>query len=145
MEVFKEFKFDAAHCLPSAPEGHKCRQLHGHTYRVVIHVEGPVDNELGWIVDFADIKAAMKPLIAQLDHHYLNDIEGLDKPTAESLADWFWQRLVTPLPGLSKVIVCENESCGCVYTGPQCERTTDASIVESKPEQPQTPQPMSVA
>ena len=145
MEVFKEFKFDAAHRLPSAPEGHKCRQLHGHTYRVVIHVEGEVDEERGWIVDFADIKAAMKPLLAQLDHHYLNEIEGLDKPTAESLADWFWRHLITPLPGLCKVVVCENESCGCIHTGPKPDRTHRTTLVESKQERQPIARQMSMA
>ena len=143
MEIFKEFKFDSAHCLPSAPVGHKCRRLHGHTYRVVVHVEGPVDKELGWIVDFADIKKAMKPLINQLDHHYLNDIEGLETPTAEALADWLWQRLIIPVPGLSKLVVFENESCGCIHTGPQSKLSPEPALIESKPSHLPTMQPAS--
>jgi 6-pyruvoyltetrahydropterin/6-carboxytetrahydropterin synthase len=116
MEIFREFTFDAAHRLPNVPEGHKCSRLHGHTYRVEIHVSGPVDEYTGWVVDFGDIKAAFKPLIDQLDHYYLNEVEGLKNPTSENLAHWIWQRLSAALP-LSKIVVRETCTSGCVYRG----------------------------
>lgn len=117
MEIFKTFKFDAAHHLPSAPEGHKCRRLHGHTFFVTIHVSGAVDPKSGWIIDFADIKSAFAPLLDRFDHHLLNEIPGLEIPTSENMAIYIWNELKEALPGLSKVIVQENDSCGAIYTG----------------------------
>ncbi|MFF5797816.1 6-carboxytetrahydropterin synthase QueD [Streptomyces albogriseolus] len=117
MEIFREFTFEAAHRLPRVPEGHKCARLHGHSYKVTVHVEEPVDPEAGWVMDFGDIKQAFKPIDAQLDHYYLNDIEGLDNPTSENLARWIWDRMVTELPGLSAVTVRETCTSGCTYRG----------------------------
>jgi 6-pyruvoyltetrahydropterin/6-carboxytetrahydropterin synthase len=117
MELFREFTFEAAHRLPHAPEGHKCRRLHGHSYRVEVHVGGPVDPEAGWVLDFADIAAAFAPLREQLDHHYLNEVPGLANPTSEVLAQWIWDRLAGLLP-LRAVVVRETCTSGCVYRGP---------------------------
>lgn len=116
MEIFREFTFEAAHRLPNVPEGHKCARLHGHSFRVQVHVEGLVDPDLGWVMDFADIKAACAPLVDQLDHHYLNEVPGLENPTSEVLARWIWQRLADALP-LSQVMVRETCTSGCVYRG----------------------------
>lgn len=117
-EVFCEIGFEAAHLLPNAPEGHKCARLHGHSYRVVIHVEGPVDEGAGWVQDFADIKSAFGPLHAALDHRYLNEVPGLPNPTSEHLAAWIWERLAPALPGLVQVVVKETCTSGCIYRGP---------------------------
>ena len=118
MEVFRDFTFDSAHLLPNAPEGHKCRRLHGHTYQVSVHVAGPVDPERGWILDFGDIDAAFEPIREALDHRYLNDIAGLANPTSEHLAAWIWERLAPALPGLSRLVVKETCTSGCGYEGP---------------------------
>jgi len=117
MEIFKEFTFEAAHMLPNVPPGHKCGRLHGHSFRAEIHVEGPVDPTSGWLIDFGDIKKAFKPLWEQLDHHYLNEIAGLENPTSENLAKWIWERLKPELPELSKIVVRETCTCGAVYKG----------------------------
>ena len=117
MELFKEFTFEAAHRLPHVPEGHKCARLHGHSFTVALHVEGDVDPVTGWVMDFGDIKAAFKPLYDQLDHYYLNEIEGLENPTSENLARWIWVRLKPHLPELSQVVVRETCTSGCVYRG----------------------------
>lgn len=109
--------FEAAHRLPNVPEGHKCSRLHGHSFRVEIHVRGDVDPHSGWVMDFADIKAAFKPLLDQLDHYYLNDISGLENPTSENIARWIWERLRPALPGLARVLVHETCTSGCAYTG----------------------------
>src|SRR3954469_23243846 len=93
MEIWKDFTFEAAHRLPNVPTGHKCARLHGHSFHVSVHIVGPIGKETGWVIDFADISAAMNPLIARLDHYYLNDIEGLDNPTSENVARWIWRRL----------------------------------------------------
>lgn len=116
-EIFREFTFEAAHRLPNVPEGHKCSRLHGHSYVASVHVTGPVGGETGWVQDFGDIKAAFKPLENQLDHHYLNDVAGLENPTSEVLAKWIWDRLVDELPNLSEVRVRETCTSGCVYRG----------------------------
>jgi 6-pyruvoyltetrahydropterin/6-carboxytetrahydropterin synthase len=117
MEIFREFTFEAAHRLPEVPEGHKCARLHGHSYRVSVQVEGPVDSDAGWVMDFADVKAAFKPIEQQLDHYYLNEIEGLENPTSENLAMWIWDRLMPVLPEISAVTVRETCTSGCTYRG----------------------------
>ena len=117
MEIWKEFTFEAAHLLPNVPDDHKCRRLHGHSYRVRICVEGELDPKLAWVIDFADIAKAFEPLRLRLDHYYLNEIEGLENPTSEVLARWIWTRLQPELPGLSRVEVSETCTAGCVYRG----------------------------
>jgi 6-pyruvoyltetrahydropterin/6-carboxytetrahydropterin synthase len=117
MEIFKEFTFEAAHRLPHVPEGHKCARLHGHSFRVAIHVSGPVDATTGWVMDFAGIKTAFAPLYQQLDHNYLNEIPGLENPTSEQIARWIWDRLQPSLPTLSKVVVRETCTTGAMYAG----------------------------
>jgi 6-pyruvoyltetrahydropterin/6-carboxytetrahydropterin synthase len=117
MEIFKAFSIEAAHWLPHVPEGHKCARLHGHSFRVEIHVAGPVDAKLGWVMDFAEIKRAFAPLFDALDHRCLNEVDGLDNPTSERLAQWIWQRLKPALPLLSRVVVHETCTSGCSYAG----------------------------
>jgi 6-pyruvoyltetrahydropterin/6-carboxytetrahydropterin synthase len=117
MEIFKEFTFEAAHRLPNVPADHKCARLHGHSFRVEVHVQGDVDAQTGWVMDFGDIKAAFQPLHDQLDHRYLNEVDGLANPTSELLARWIWQRLRPALLGLSEVIVRETCTSGCTYRG----------------------------
>lgn len=117
MELFKTFTFEAAHRLPHVPPGHKCARLHGHSFNVTLRVRGPVSEETGWVMDFADIKAAFQPLYEQLDHHYLNEVEGLENPTSEQLARWIWERLRPKLPQLSAVELHETCTSGCIYRG----------------------------
>lgn len=117
MDIYKRFNIEAAHRLPNVPPGHKCERLHGHSYRVEIHVRGSVGDKTGWVIDFADIENAFRPIFEQLDHHYLNEVEGLSNPTSENLARWIWAKLVTSLNGLVKVVVHETCTSGCVYQG----------------------------
>ena len=118
MDVFRVFQVEAAHFLPNVPEDHKCRRLHGHSFRIEVHVSGEIGAESGWVMDFADLKRAFQPLFDQLDHRLLNDNEGLPHPTSENLARWIWDRLNPDLPGLSKVVVQETCNAGCSYRGP---------------------------
>ncbi len=118
MEIYKEFRFEAAHLLPNVPPGHKCGRLHGHSWKGVIHVAGEIDPQSGWIMDYGEIKKIFAPLFGQLDHHYLNDIPGLENPTSEVLAKWIWDRLKPDLPQLSQVVVNETCTSGCIYRGP---------------------------
>ncbi len=115
--IVRDVRFEAAHRLPNTPEGHKCRRLHGHSFRCEIHVSGPVDPVLGWVVDFGDVNAAFAPLYAQLDHHYLNEVAGLENPTSENIARWIWQRLAPQLPGLTKIVVQETCTSRVIFTG----------------------------
>lgn len=117
MDIYKEFTIEAAHLLPNVPEGHKCKRLHGHSFKIEVHVGGDIDPELGWVMDFAQLKNSFKPVFEQLDHHYLNDIEGLENPTSENLACWVWDRLIGDLPQLSAIIVKETCASGCIYRG----------------------------
>ena len=117
MDIFKEFTIEAAHWLPNVPEGHKCRRMHGHSFHIEVHVSGTVDEHAGWVMDFADLKSAFRPIEERLDHYCLNDIEGLENPTSENLARWIWSHLQPALPELSKIVVRETCTSGCVYTG----------------------------
>jgi 6-pyruvoyltetrahydropterin/6-carboxytetrahydropterin synthase len=117
MEIFKSFTLEAAHRLPNVPPGHKCARVHGHSFRVEIHVRGPVGEHSGWVMDFAELKAAFEPVFEQLDHHYLNDVPGLDNPTSENLARWIWRELAPALPLLARVVVHETCTSGCSYSG----------------------------
>ena len=117
MEIYKDFTFESAHLLPNVPAGHKCGRLHGHSFFIRIVVSGEVDPHTGWIIDFGDIKKAFKPIYDQLDHYYLNDIEGLENPTSENLAKWVWLKLKPILPQLSRIEIKETCTSGCIYTG----------------------------
>ena len=118
MRLVKSFGFEAAHWLPTFPQGHKCRRLHGHSFRVEIAVEGDVPAERGYLVDYGDIQKAFEPVRDELDHHCLNDVKGLENPTSEVLADWLWKRLAPALPQLAEVIVQETCTARCEYRGP---------------------------
>ena len=116
-ELVKTFRFEAAHTLPQAPEGHKCRRLHGHSYRVDVHVTGPVDPQTGWVMDFGTIKQAVEPILGELDHRFLDEIPGLENSTSEMLARFLWDRLSPSLPNLSAVTVWESDTSRCIYRG----------------------------
>jgi 6-pyruvoyltetrahydropterin/6-carboxytetrahydropterin synthase len=117
MELRKTFQFEAAHLLPHLPEGHKCRRLHGHSFMVDVVVAGECDPRLGWVMDYADIKAAFRPFWEQLDHYYLNDVPGLENPTSENVAKWVWDKLKPKLPLLTEVVVAETCTARAVYRG----------------------------
>lgn len=117
MTIYKQFTFDAAHFLPNVPEGHRCRQVHGHTYHLTIYVSGPVNTTEGWVIDFKELKAVVKPLVDQLDHSMLNEIKGLKNPTAENVARWFWHAIQPEIPGLSRIELKETPTSGVIYEG----------------------------
>jgi 6-pyruvoyltetrahydropterin/6-carboxytetrahydropterin synthase len=118
-EIWKEFGFESAHRLPHVPEGHKCGRLHGHSFKIRLTLRGEPGEQTGWIMDFADLKEAWKPLHKELDHRYLNEIQGLENPTSEILARWIWDRMAPVLPQLSSVSVRETCTAGCTYRGPR--------------------------
>ena len=114
--IRRTFRFEAAHRLPNVPETHKCSRLHGHTYHVVVAVTGDVDERMGWILDFADIDEAWKPLHATLDHRYLNDVPGLENPTAERIAQFIHARIVLPAGRLHAITVQETPTSEVTYS-----------------------------
>ncbi|PYF02519.1 6-pyruvoyltetrahydropterin/6-carboxytetrahydropterin synthase [Rhodopseudomonas faecalis] len=117
MKITQAFRFEAAHRLPNVPPTHRCHRMHGHSYRVELQLQGDVDATTGFVVDFFEIEAAFGGLLAQLDHHCLNDIEGLENPTAENIAIWIWQRTKPALPQLAQVRVFETPDCWAEYDG----------------------------
>lgn len=117
MEIFRVFGVEASHSLGHLPQGHPCRNVHGHSWRIEVHLDGPVDAGTGWVTDFAQIDQAFRPLLQVLDHGHLNDVAGLELPTCENLARWIWRRLAPGLPLLSRVVVRETEAAGCSYRG----------------------------
>ena len=117
MDVYKQFRFEAAHLLPNVPPEHKCRRLHGHSYLVTVVVSAPVLEPTGWVMDFADVKAAFQETLDRLDHRYLNDIPGLENPTSENLAIWIWRALHPVLPQLKEITIGETCDAGCIYRG----------------------------
>jgi 6-pyruvoyltetrahydropterin/6-carboxytetrahydropterin synthase len=117
MEIFNIYQIEAARRLPNLPGNHPCARLHGHSFRVEVFVSGPLLVDQGWVMDFADLDSAFSSVREQLDHRYLNDIPGLENPTSEHLAIWIWQRLKPLVPGLSKIVVSETHTSGCIYTG----------------------------
>ncbi|HMO30299.1 6-carboxytetrahydropterin synthase QueD [Enterovirga sp.] len=117
MKITQAFTFEAAHRLPRVPETHRCFRMHGHSYRAELALEGPVDPVTGFVIDFFEVEAAFAPLLARLDHHCLNEVEGLENPTAEHIAMWIWQRAKPLLPLLCSVRVYETPQCWAEYQG----------------------------
>lgn len=119
VELSSEFTYESAHQLPHVPPGHKCGRMHGHSYRLTVTVRGPIQDD-GFVIDFADVKTAATPLIQQLDHHTLNDIDGLENPTVERLLVWLWDRLKPVLPLLYELKLCETATNSATYRGEKC-------------------------
>ncbi len=117
VDITQSFRFEAAHFLPNVPTGHRCLRVHGHSYKVDVSVTGPLIEERGWVVDFYDVEAAFGPLLETLDHHLLNEVPGLENPTAEHIAIWIWERLKPSLPGLLQVRVHETELSSATVSG----------------------------
>lgn len=117
VRLVREYRFEAAHRLPHVPPGHKCARLHGHSFKIEVTVSGPVNPETGWFLDYGELDEIWAPLQDTLDHHYLNDVAGLDNPTSENLARWIWQRLEPSLPSLRRVTVFETCDARCEYEG----------------------------
>jgi 6-pyruvoyltetrahydropterin/6-carboxytetrahydropterin synthase len=117
VRLTKSFSFEAAHLLGTFPPGHKCRRLHGHSFRFDVIVEGDVESEKGYLIDYGEISAAVEPIVRQLDHYYLNEIDGLANPTSEVLAKWLFDRIKSRLPMLGGIIVRETCTTACEYRG----------------------------
>ena len=120
MRIYREFLFEAAHYLPSAPPGHPNARIHGHSFRARVWIDGEPNPDTGVVFHFDDLSAALQESQDALDHRMLNEIEGLEAPTLERIALWLWNRLTNKVPGLSQIEI-HRDSCreGCVYNGPR--------------------------
>jgi 6-pyruvoyltetrahydropterin/6-carboxytetrahydropterin synthase len=117
MIIFRKFTFDSAHFLPNVSETHKCRNIHGHTYQLILFFSGDVDETLGWVMDFSDIKLKVNHILSEIDHKLLNDVKGLENPTCENVAIWLWRKIKMDIPILDKIELHETPSSGVIYTG----------------------------
>lgn len=117
LEIYKTFRFEAAHRLTGVPPTHKCSQMHGHSYEIQVWLKGPADPRTGFVMDYGDLSKTCAPVFKQLDHSILNEISGLENPTSENMCVWLWKALQPQLPLLSKIVIKETESSGCVYSG----------------------------
>jgi 6-pyruvoyltetrahydropterin/6-carboxytetrahydropterin synthase len=120
MRLYKEFQFEAAHYLPSAPQGHPNARVHGHSFRARVTIDGKPDPETGLVLHLEELEAALNDVRDALDHRLLNEVEGLSMPTLERICSWLWERLHNRLPGLAEIEV-SRDSCheGCIYRGPR--------------------------
>jgi 6-pyruvoyltetrahydropterin/6-carboxytetrahydropterin synthase len=117
MQIFRQFSFDSAHFLPNVPDGHRCKEIHGHTYRLIIYLEGDLDKDLQWVIDFSEVKKIVAPIIDSIDHKLLNNIKGLENPTCERISIWLWEQIKPKLPMLKKVELFETPNSGAIYEG----------------------------
>ena len=117
VELAKEFRFEAAHSLPNVPEGHKCRRMHGHSFRGEVFIRGEVDEKVGWLIDYAEIQKVLRPIVDRLDHYLLNEIPGLENPTSEQIAAWLWREIEPKLPMLHSITIEETCTSRCNYYG----------------------------
>ncbi len=100
---------------PTCRKGHKCKNIHGHTYRLRVWLKGKPDPKYGWIIDFAELKKIIKPVVTQLDHKLMNDIPGLENPTCELIAVWIWDQLKPALPAMHRIELHETPTSGVIY------------------------------
>ena len=117
MKITQAFRFEAAHWLPGVSIQHRCHRLHGHSYRVELRLKGEIDAQTGFVVDFFEVEKAFEPVLRLMDHHCLNEIQGLENPTAENIAVWIWERMTPILPPLCAVVVYETPDCWAEYNG----------------------------
>ena len=117
MILYKKYFFDGAHYMPNFPKGHPYREVHGHSYEMILHLEGKIKQNEGWITDFKKIDRIVNAVIKTIDHKLLNEVDGLKIPTSENIAIWFWDRLKPSLPNIKKVEISRPRIGGCIYAG----------------------------
>jgi 6-pyruvoyltetrahydropterin/6-carboxytetrahydropterin synthase len=119
MRIYKEFQFEAAHYLPSAPSGSPNARVHGHSFRARVTIDGVLGADTGYVFHFDELAGAMAEAQEALDHRLLNEVDGLEAPTLERIAKWLWNRLQNRVPGLAEIEIAR-DSCseGAIYSGP---------------------------
>ncbi len=114
-ELKQHFNIESARFLPHLPKGHPCAKIHGHSFKITVRLQGPLDEKIGWLIDYNDISAALNLILQKIDHQLLNEIPGLENPTSELLAFWFYNEAVKILPQLVQVIVSETPNTEAIY------------------------------
>ena len=114
-ELKQHFQIESARFLPHLSKDHPCSRLHGHSFKIILTLQGPLDAKIGWVMDYNDITRIMKPLLDQIDHRTLNEVPGLDNPTSEHLARWIYDQALSSLPLLKQVAILETPMTECRY------------------------------
>ena len=116
MKIFRTYTVHSARFIPTLDSSHICSQMHGHTFKIIIEIDGPIDKKTGFVMDFYDLDLIIdNKIIKRIDHKVLNDIKGLSNPTSEHLAKWIWNELILHLPILYKIEVSEDHGTGIIY------------------------------
>ena len=123
MIVYKKFNIESARSIPNLPKTHPCHHIHGHSFKIIISVKGPVNKQNGFVTDFQDIDDAFNSFKKELDHSYLNNIEGLQNPTSENICIWIWDKIQSSLPNIYKIEIKETDSTGCIYEGKRNDKS----------------------
>ena len=119
MKIFRTYIFHSARYIPTLDENHPCSKMHGHTFKMAVEINGPIDKKIGFVMDFYDIdKIVNNHIIKFIDHKILNEIDGLSNPSSEYLAIWIWEKLKPHLPLLSTITISEEHGTGMIYKGP---------------------------
>ena len=114
-ELKQHFQIESARFLPYLPASHPCSRTHGHSFKIILTLVGSLDQKVGWVMDYNEIGAVMKPLLNEIDHRVLNEVPGLENPTSELLAKWIYDRVVQKIPMLKDVSIAETPSTECRY------------------------------
>jgi 6-pyruvoyltetrahydropterin/6-carboxytetrahydropterin synthase len=114
-ELKQHFQIESARFLPFLPETHPCRNMHGHSFKIILTLKGKLQPQLGWVQDYHEITQAMDPLLKILDHRVLNEIPGLENPTSELLCYWLFEKCRSQLPNLIRVSISETANTECSY------------------------------
>ncbi len=114
-ELKQHFQIESARFLPALEKTHPCARMHGHSFKIILTLKGPLDPGKGWVMDYHDIQKAMQPLLEQIDHRVLNEVVGLENPTSERLAFWIFEKMRIPLPLLTRVSILETPLTECSY------------------------------
>lgn len=104
--ITKEFNFEASHQLTGLPEGHKCMNVHGHSYIVIVELQSVLLNEVGFVRDYRELDEIKRFLDENFDHRHLNDIFHCN-PTAENIAFYLYTKFHRIFPEISAVSVKE--------------------------------------
>lgn len=115
LELKSHFQIESARFLPKLPKTHPCANMHGHSFKIILTLVGNVNPAIGWVIDYNDINAAVKPILSEIDHKVLNEVPGLENPTSELLAVWLYERIQKVLPELCQVTVAETPATECSY------------------------------
>ena len=118
MKIYRTYTIHSARYIPTLPDSHPCSKMHGHTFKIIIELDGAIDKTTGFVMDFYDIDVIVKAnVIDSLDHKVLNEIDGLHNPSSEYLSIWIWDKLFPQLPILSQITISEEHGTGIKYSG----------------------------